>query len=151
MGNDLADFLFRHAIVERPSEVTAQLLWPIARNECRHHDQAAVALAESRPLPDVTINNLIREFDHLRDSAANTLARGYRWVSHDDILRLGVKVLRCYRTAGQGPQKTTMSTSDVPPGWRVRGRLADGCSAGARDTPQGERHQHDQPHRCCVA
>jgi hypothetical protein len=89
MGNDLADLLFRHPIVERPSEITAQLLRPIARNECRHHNHAAVAFAESRPFPDVTIDDLLGELHHLRDSAANALTRGYRLVTHDDVLRLG--------------------------------------------------------------
>ena len=76
MGDQLADLLGRDTVVERTLEVALELLGAVERNEGRAGDQAAVALRQLRPLPDIAVDNLLGEVDELGDGGANLVAGG---------------------------------------------------------------------------
>ena len=52
--DDLADLFLGDTVTERSLEVPGQLIYPIERDQRGDGDQAAIALGETRPLPDVT-------------------------------------------------------------------------------------------------
>src|SRR3990170_763876 len=64
--DQLRYLLARHAVIQRPGDVTAQLLAPIEGGEDGHRDHAAVALGELRPLPDVAEEDAVPQLGELR-------------------------------------------------------------------------------------
>src|SRR5271165_4982020 len=59
----LDDLVLGHAVVQRPLQVTRQLLGAIGRHQCRDGDQAAVTLGQAGPLPDIAEQHLFGEVD----------------------------------------------------------------------------------------
>jgi hypothetical protein len=53
MRDDLADLLLGHAVVDSALEMCLQLLGAIGGDQGRDRDEAAVALGEALPLPEV--------------------------------------------------------------------------------------------------
>jgi hypothetical protein len=66
--------------------MTLELLRSIGGDKRRHHNQASVALAEPRALPDVAVYDLLGKLNHLGNDGANTLAGWIRLLGHRDLL-----------------------------------------------------------------
>src|SRR4051812_13331190 len=54
MRDDLAQLGLRHTVVDRAFEMAGELLLAAERDQCGDDDQAAVALRQARPFPDIT-------------------------------------------------------------------------------------------------
>ena len=65
MRDKLNQFILGHAIVDGPGEMTALLFGAIERHQCGTRDEAAVALGETRPFPDVAKQDVLGEVDKL--------------------------------------------------------------------------------------
>src|SRR5438309_6017602 len=63
VGDELDELFLRHAVLDRSGEVEVHLLCLAGRDERRAGDQAAVALRELRPLPDVAEQHLLGDLD----------------------------------------------------------------------------------------
>jgi hypothetical protein len=55
-----------------------ELLRPVGRDQCRHRDQAAIALRESFALPQVAVNNVVGVVDQRRRKSLDAVAFGGR-------------------------------------------------------------------------
>src|SRR5262245_61321995 len=73
-----ADLLGSNSVVERALEMALELLGAIERDEGCACDQAAIALRQSRPLPDIPVDHLLGQVDELGDNGADLVAGG-RW------------------------------------------------------------------------
>jgi hypothetical protein len=62
----LADLFARDAVGERALDVTRELVAAAQGGQRRDRDQAPVTLGEPGPLPDVTVQNRLAQFDELR-------------------------------------------------------------------------------------
>src|SRR6202030_1801959 len=69
--DDLADFLLGDAVVEGTVEMAGQLPLAAERDQRRDDDQAAVALLQSRPLPDFAEQHLLAVIDQVGDDIAD--------------------------------------------------------------------------------
>src|SRR5262245_26334574 len=78
MRNELADLVRSNAVVERPLEMALELLGAVESNQCCARDEAAIALGQSLPLPDVTEENLLGEVYELGDCRAHLFTVGRR-------------------------------------------------------------------------
>src|SRR5439155_9767645 len=78
MGDELDDLVLGNPIVERALEMAAELLAAIEGDEGRDSDQAAIALGETGPLPDIAEQDFLGEIDQLRRDRANLVASGGR-------------------------------------------------------------------------
>jgi hypothetical protein len=56
--------------------MTVQLTLAAERDQCRHCDQAAIALRQAWSFPDVPINHLLGQFDELWRDRSNLLGGG---------------------------------------------------------------------------
>jgi hypothetical protein len=87
MGDELDDLVLGDAVLEGALEMAAQLLAAIERDQRRDGDQAAVALLEVGPLPDIAEQHLLGQVDQLGRDGANLVAgRGGRLRAHDRFL-----------------------------------------------------------------
>src|SRR3989442_1731049 len=71
----------RHPVGERALDVTLELIGSIERGEGGDGDETAVALGQSRALPDVGVEHLLAQLDELGDDPAHFVSgagRGYR-------------------------------------------------------------------------
>jgi hypothetical protein len=57
----------------------AELFDASGRDQARHSDEAAVALGQFRPFPDVTEEDVVGEFDELGSEIADCPLRGCRF------------------------------------------------------------------------
>src|SRR5438105_13341425 len=74
--DDLADLLARDAVGQRALQVPGKLIGPVHGSERRDRDQAAVALGESGPFPDVAEEDLLAELDELGGDLSDHVAGG---------------------------------------------------------------------------
>ena len=81
MRDELADLIRSNTVVERPLEVALELLGAVESNQCRARNQAAIALGQSLPLPNVAEEHLFGEVYQLGDGRAHlfTIGRGRCW------------------------------------------------------------------------
>src|SRR5215470_16882527 len=70
----LADLIAGDAVAERTLEVAGELLATSQREQRRDGDEAAVALAEAGPLPDVAVKDFLAQLDELRRNGADLVA-----------------------------------------------------------------------------
>src|SRR5689334_13482007 len=99
MRDQLDDLVALHAVVERAPEVAADLVRAREHHQRRDSDQAAIALGEPGPLPDVAEHDLVGELAELREHIADFADGGGRrgtdshanllgdWVSIDSIMQ----------------------------------------------------------------
>src|SRR5438067_9696832 len=89
MGDELDDLLALHAVVERAPQMPAELVGLRERHERRHGDEAAVALRQPGPLPDIAEHDLVGELAQLRKNIPHSSDGGRRWraCSHANLLR----------------------------------------------------------------
>src|SRR5262245_5840160 len=78
MRDELADLVRSNAVVERPLEVALELLGAVESNQCCARDYAAIALRQSRALPNVTEEHLFGEVYELGDGRAHLFTVGRR-------------------------------------------------------------------------
>ena len=71
MGDRLDQLLLRHTVLDRATEVEPQLLAVPAGDECRDRDEAPVAGAQLRPVPDVLEEDVVGEGGELRGDVAD--------------------------------------------------------------------------------
>src|SRR6516162_4751025 len=101
MGDDLAELVLAQAVVERPPQMTHELAFAAERNQGRAGDQAAVALGETGPLPDLAEQHPRAELDQARNDVADLLASGRRLrLSHGFLLIRCSGWIRCDRSTG---------------------------------------------------
>ena len=62
-----------HAVLPRQCEMGAKLVGTVQRDQGADGDEAAIALGETRPLPDVAEQHVVGEFRHLRRDVAHQL------------------------------------------------------------------------------
>src|SRR5258708_17591464 len=74
MRDDLDDLGLGDAIVDGAGDMAAQLLAAVHGDQRGNGDQAAVALGEAGPLPDVAIDDLFGEIDQLGDKRPHAIA-----------------------------------------------------------------------------
>src|SRR5215469_3884768 len=74
MGDHLAELVLGEAVVESALQMPDELFFAAERDECRAGDQAAVALGESRALPDFAEQYSLAEIDQSRHDVADLLA-----------------------------------------------------------------------------
>ena len=65
VGDDLADLLAGDAVGERALEVPGELVAPVHGDQRGDGDEAAVALGQPGPLPDVAVHDLLGQLDQL--------------------------------------------------------------------------------------
>src|SRR5579883_2085948 len=63
--DDLGDLLARKAVVEAAADMCAQLIGAVERGQHGDRHQAAVALRQFGPLPDVAEDDIVGQFDEL--------------------------------------------------------------------------------------
>src|SRR5215470_3823756 len=66
----LADLIAGDAVAERALEVAGELVAASQREQRRDGDEAAVALAEAGPFPDVAVEDFFAQLDQLRRDGA---------------------------------------------------------------------------------
>ena len=66
MGDEFANLVLGHAVIQGTLEVTAELLRAVEGYQGRDSDKAAVVLGEFRTFLDVTKENFLREIHELR-------------------------------------------------------------------------------------
>ena len=72
MRQCLDEFVLRHTIVARERHVRAQLIGPVQGDQRAHCDQAAVALRQSRPGPDIAEQDIVGQLGELRRNIAQS-------------------------------------------------------------------------------
>src|SRR4030088_3679810 len=83
MRYKLEQLLFLHAVVDGAGEMAGLLLGAVHGHKGCTGDQAAVALGEAGPLPDVTEQHVVGEIDQLGRERAQRIARVWsRWLWH---------------------------------------------------------------------
>src|SRR5271165_6220343 len=70
------------AVRERASDMARQFIGPVERNQAGNRDQAAVALGEAWPLPDLAEQYPVAEIGERRRDVAVSLLRGAPFVGH---------------------------------------------------------------------
>src|SRR4051794_41055313 len=75
MRDDLAQLGLCHAVVDRAFEMAGELLLAAERDQGGDDDQAAVALRQARPLPDIAEQHRLGVVDQVRDDVADGIAR----------------------------------------------------------------------------
>src|SRR3954453_8263733 len=75
MGDDLAQLGLRYPIIERAFEVADELLLAAERDQRGDDNQAAVALRQARPLPDIAEQHGLGVVDQGRNDIADGIAR----------------------------------------------------------------------------
>src|SRR3954447_3455912 len=75
MGDDLAQLRLGHPIIQRAFEMADELLLAAQRDQRGDDDQAAVALRQARPLPDIAEQHGLGIVDQGRDDVADGIAR----------------------------------------------------------------------------
>ena len=78
MRDHLDNLRLRHAILPGQREVGPKLVWTIERDESGDGHQAPVALRELRALPNVAIQDVVRQVGEFRREAAHQLLRARR-------------------------------------------------------------------------
>src|SRR4029079_7634952 len=66
-------FVLGETVVDRPTEVTGDLLGAVERDESGDGDQAAVALGQAGPFPDVAEQHVVRQLHELWREVADHL------------------------------------------------------------------------------
>src|SRR4051794_16410651 len=75
MRDDLAQLGFCHTVVDRAFEMAGELLLAAERDQGGDDDQAAVALRQARPLPDIAEQHRLGIADQVRNDIADGVAR----------------------------------------------------------------------------
>src|SRR3954471_12698260 len=75
MGDDLAQLGLRHPVIQRAFEMADELLLAAERDQGGDNDQAAVALRQARPLPDIAEQHRLGIVDQVRHDIADGIAR----------------------------------------------------------------------------
>src|SRR4030095_3654657 len=76
VGDYLAYFVTRDAVGQRALQVPRQLVGPVHRGERRDCNQAAIALGESGPLPDVAEEYFLAQIDQLWRNGSHYVTGG---------------------------------------------------------------------------
>src|SRR5262252_1635787 len=74
MGDHFAELVLAETVIQRPLQVACELPFTAERDEGRAGNQAAVALGESRTLPDFAEQHPLAEIDQPRHDIADLLA-----------------------------------------------------------------------------
>src|SRR5688572_10855217 len=87
MRDHLADLLAGDAVAERALQVTRELVAATEGDQRGDRDEAAVALGQLGPLPDVPVDDGLGELDELGRDLAHLVAGGRRghWSAHTRI------------------------------------------------------------------
>src|SRR5688500_9412946 len=75
MRDELADLLARDAVGERALQVPGELVAAVQGHQRGNGDEAAIALGETRPLPDVAVDHGLRQLDEPRGHLPDFVAR----------------------------------------------------------------------------
>src|SRR5215831_4682713 len=100
MGDHFTELVLGEAVIERALEMADELLFAAECDQGRAGDQAAVALGESRALPDFAEQHPLAEIDQSRHDIADLLAgrRGlclrHGFLLLDPTVRSGVSLAR---------------------------------------------------------
>ena len=104
MSDDLAELVLGQAVVERPLQVTHQLLFAAEGDLCCTSVQATIALRETRAFPDFAEQYSFTEVDETRNDITDLLA-GRRWLRlrHGFLLCNAVCAARSLARGGAAP------------------------------------------------